>query len=149
MPLPSLAWPASDPTMRRDGPFRSPAPLTAIESARRAAALKANQESDQPTAAAVASELLDEFSAVADAAGPQAADEHRFGRRTAQILSDCRRDMALAPEDSKKIVFQEIAKRLGDEVAGQWLPKMVMMDRLSDIAEAHGSLGLNPEQLQD
>ena len=35
--------------MRHDGPFRSPAPLTAIESARRAAALKANQESDQTT----------------------------------------------------------------------------------------------------
>jgi RecA-family ATPase len=33
-------------------------------------------------------------------------------------------------------------------VADQWLPKAMMMDRLLDIAEAHGSFGLNPEQIQ-
>jgi putative DNA primase/helicase len=133
--------------MRHDGPIRSPAPLTAIEAARRAAALKANRESDQTTAAAVSFEMLDEVAAV-DTAGSEVADKRQFGQRTAQILSDCRRDMALAPAHTKKTVFQEIAKKLGEEVAGQWLPKMVMVDRLSDFAQAHGSFGLNPEQLQ-
>jgi putative DNA primase/helicase len=130
--------------MRHDGPIRSPAPLTAIEAARRVAALKANLESHQPTAAAVGFDMLDGFAA----AGSEATDKRQFGQRTAQILSDCRREMALAPEDSKKIVFQEIAKKLGEEVAGQWLTKVAMVDRLSDFAQAHGSFGLNPEQLQ-
>jgi putative DNA primase/helicase len=149
MPAPSLAWPASaDPTMRRDGPFRSPAPLTAIESARRAAALKANKESDQPTAAAVSSEMLDEVAVVTNTAGPEATDERLFGRRTAQFLSGCRRDVALASEETRKTVFQEVAKKIGEAVADQWLPKAAMMDRLFHIAEAHRSFGLNPEQLQ-
>jgi len=134
--------------MRRDGPFRTPAPLTAIETARRAAALKANQESNQYLTAAASSEMLDEVAAATDTSRPEAADERLFGRRAAQILSNCWRDVALAPEDKKKIVFQEVAKKLGEEVGGQWLPKTVMMDRLSDIAEAHSSFGLDPEQLQ-
>jgi putative DNA primase/helicase len=149
MPPPSLAWPASaDSIMRFDGPFRSPAPLTAIESARRAAALKANQESVQSTAAAVSSEILDEVAAVKSTAGPEATDERLFGRRTAQFLSDCRREVALASKETKKIVFQEVAKKIGEGVADQWLPKAAMMDRLRDIAECHGSFGLDPEQLQ-
>src|SRR6266403_1988168 len=148
MPTPSPAWPASaDPTMRRDGPSRSPVPLTAIESARRAAALKANRESSQTTAAAVSFEMPDEVAAV-DTAGSEVADKRQFGQRTAQILSACRRDMALAPAHTKKTVFQEIAKKLGEEVAGQWLPKSVMVDRLLDIAEAHGFLGLSAVQIQ-
>jgi putative DNA primase/helicase len=134
--------------MRRDGPFRSPAPLTAIEAAQRAAALKANQGSDQPTAAAVSSEILDEVAAVASTAGPEATDERLFGRRTAQFLSDCRREVALASKEARKIVFQEVANKIGEAVADQWLPKAAMMDRLRDIAECHGSFGLNPEQLQ-
>jgi putative DNA primase/helicase len=133
--------------MSRDGPFRPRAPLTAIESARRAAALKANGESAQPTAAAMSFEVLDEVATV-DTASSEVTDKRQFGQRTAQILSDCRRDVALAPKDTKKIVFQDIAKKLGQAVTGQWLPKAVMMDRLSDIADAHGSFGLNPEQLQ-
>jgi hypothetical protein len=145
----SLAWPVlAEPTMSRDGSFRSRAPLTPIETARRAAALKANQESNRPLAAAVSSEMRDEVVAVNETAVPEANDEFLFGRRAAQILSDSRREVALAPEGMKKIVFQEIAKKLGEEVAGQWLPKTVMIDRLLDIAQAHGSFGLNPEQLQ-
>jgi len=148
MRAPSRAWPASaDPTMKGDGPFRTPVPLTANESALRAAALKANRESDQTTAATVSFEMLDEVAAV-DTAGSEVADKRQFGQRTAQILSDCRRDMALAPEHTKKTVFEEIAKKLGEEVAGQWLPKSVMVDRLLDIAEAHGSLGLSAVQIQ-
>jgi RecA-family ATPase len=134
--------------MSREGPIRIRAPLTAIESARRAAALKANREPDQPTAAVVSSEMLDEVAAVTDTAGPEATDERLFGRRTAQFLSGCRRDVALASEETKKIVFEDVAKKIGEAVADQWLPKSAMMDRLSDIAQAHGSFGLNTEQLQ-
>ncbi len=133
--------------MKGDGPFRTPVPLTANESALRSAALKANRESDQTTAATVSFEMLDEV-AVVDTAGSEVADKRQFGQRTAQILSDCRRDMALAPEHTKKTVFQDIAKKLGEEVAGQWLPKSLMVDRLLDIAEAHGSLGLSAVQIQ-
>jgi putative DNA primase/helicase len=132
--------------MRRDGPLRSPAPLTAIESARRAAALKANRESD--TAVAVSSEMLDEVATVANTARPEATDERLFGRRTAQFLSGCRRDVALASEETRKIVFQEVAKKIGEAVAEQWLSKAAMVDRLFHIAEGHRFFGLTPEQLQ-
>src|SRR5229473_6187999 len=149
MPAPSLAWPVSaDPTMRRDGPFRTRAPLTAIESARRVAVFKASQEPGRPLAAAVSSEMLAEAAAVADTTVPECDNTSQYGHRAAKILSDCRRDVALAPEDTKKIVFQEVAKRIGEAVTDQWLTKAAMMDRLQDIAEGHGSFGLNPEQLQ-
>jgi putative DNA primase/helicase len=134
--------------MRRDGPSRSPVPLTAIESARRAAALKENLESAQSPTAAVSSVMLEEVVAVADTADSEFADERLFGQRTALFLSACRRDVALAPEGTKKIIFQEMAKKIGEAVAGQWLPKTVMVDHLSDIADAHGSFGLSPEQIQ-
>jgi len=134
--------------MRHDGPFRTPAPLTPIESARRAAALKATQESHRAAVAAVASEMLGEDGAATDTAGSEVLDERLFGRRTALFLSDCRRDVALAPEDTKKIVFQEVAKKIGEAVANQWLSKAAMMDHLQDIAVGHCSFGLTPEQLQ-
>jgi AAA domain len=129
--------------MRRDGPFRSPAPLTAIESARRAGALKADRESNQPTAAAVSSEMLDEDDAVASTAEPEDTDERLFGRRTAR-----QREVALASEETRKIVFQEVARKIGEAVADQWLSKAAMMDCLFHIAEAHRFFGLTPDQLQ-
>jgi putative DNA primase/helicase len=135
-------------TMSRDGPFRARAPLTAIESARRAAALKANQGTQQPTAAAVSSVTPAEVAVIAISTMPKANDAFSYGRHAAKILSDCSRAVALAPEETKKIVFQEVAKKICDAVAGQWLPKATMMDRLLEIAEAHGSFGLNPEQIQ-
>jgi len=133
--------------MRCDGPSRSPVPLTAIESARRASALKANQESHQPAAAAVSSEMLEEVAAV-DEAGSEVADEHLFGRRTALFLSDCRRDVALAPAETKTIVFEQVAEKIGKAVADQWLTKVAMTDRLFHIAEAYRFFGLTPDQLQ-
>jgi putative DNA primase/helicase len=149
MPPPSLAWPASaDPTMRHDGPFRSPAPLTAIESSRRAAALKANRESDQLTAAAVSSEMLDEVAEVTGTAGTEVADERQFGRRTALFLSDCRRDVALASQETRKIVFEEVATKIGEAVAEQWLSKAAMVDCLFHIAEGHRLFGMTQDQLQ-
>jgi hypothetical protein len=96
MPPPSLDWQVSaDPTMRRDGPSRSPVPLTVIESARRAVALKENQESGRSTTASVSSEMLEQVIAIADTADPELADERLFGPRTALFLSDCRRDRSL------------------------------------------------------
>jgi len=149
MLAPSRALLASaGPTMSREGPIRIRAPLTAIESARRAAALKANQAPQQPIGAAVPSETLDEAAAITDFTMPKANDVFLYGQHAAKILSDCSRAVALAPEETRKIVFQEVAKKIGEAVAGQWLPKATMMDRLLEIAEAHGSFGLNPEQIQ-
>jgi putative DNA primase/helicase len=143
MPAPSHAWPASkDPAMSRDRTFSARTPLTAIETARRAAALTENQESHQPPAPVVTPETLDVV------AVPDENDEHLYGRYAAQILSDGRRDVALAPSDAKMMAFQEVAKKIGQAVADQWLSKAAMVDRLLDIAEAHGCFGLNSEQLQ-
>jgi putative DNA primase/helicase len=149
MPAPSLAWPASaGRAMSHDHAFAARVPLTAVESARRAAALTANQASNQPMDFAPA-EMLDVVAAAsADTAKREDNDERLYGRYAAQILSDGRRDVALAASDTKAIAFQEVAKKIGQAVADQWLPKAVMADRLLDIAEAHGSFGLNPEQLQ-
>lgn len=134
--------------MRHDGPFRTPAPLTTIESARRAAVLKANQESNHPLAGAMYSEIRDEAVGVNEAGVTEGKDEFLFGPRTAQLLRDCTRDVALASGDAKKIVFQEIAKRMGEAVAGEWLSKTAMIDRLAAIAEAHGSFGLKQDEIQ-
>ncbi|MBR0941566.1 AAA family ATPase [Bradyrhizobium liaoningense] len=148
MPPPSLAWPASaDLAMSRDGPFRSRPPLTPIETARRTAALK-EQKANRTLGAAAAPEMRDELVAVNGTAAPEPNDEFDFGARTARILRNCRRDVALAPDDTKKIVFQRIAKKLGEAVAGQWLPRTVMIDRLLDIAVTHSSFGLDPDQIQ-
>jgi putative DNA primase/helicase len=135
--------------MKRDGPFRPRAPLTAIEMTQRAAVLRANQTLDLPSAPAVAPEILDEVVAITDkAALSEKNDERLYGRLTAKFLRDCRRDVAAAPEGARKVVFQDVSKRIGEAVTDQWLTKAAMMDRLRDIAECHGWFGLDPEQLQ-
>jgi len=83
-----------------------------------------------------------------DAGLPEGNDERLYGRSAAQILRNCWRSVALAPLDAKKIAFHEAAKKISQAVADQWLPKAIMVDRLLDIAEAHRSFGLNPEQIQ-
>jgi hypothetical protein len=132
--------------MSGDGTSRTRVPLTATEAARRAAALKANRETGHPITAMVSSETMVEVASVKNGAPPEATDELLFGPSTAQMLSECWRNVALAPDDKKKTVFQEIGKRLGEAVAGQWLLKSVMMDRLLDIAVAHGYFGLDREE---
>src|SRR5216684_8386820 len=120
MPAPSPAWPVSaDPAMSHDGSFRTRAPLTAIETASRAAALKASQQPGGLLAAVVSSEMLDGAAAVTETAQLERNDAFLYGHHAAQILSDCRRDVALAPEDKKKIAFQEMAKKICEAVAGQ------------------------------
>jgi putative DNA primase/helicase len=54
----------------------------------------------------------------------------------------------VAPDSMKLVAFQEVTKKIAEAVSGQWLPKAVMVDRLLEIAEAHSSFGLNPEQIQ-
>jgi hypothetical protein len=66
--------------------------------------------------------------------------QNAYGRHS----SIGRRDVAVAREETKLIVFQEVAKKIGKAVSGQWLPKAVMADRLLEIAEARGSFGLKP-----
>jgi putative DNA primase/helicase len=135
--------------MKRDGPFRARAPLTAIEMTQRAAVLRANQALDLSSAPAVSPEILDEFVAITDkAALSEKNDERLYGPLTAKFLRDCRRDVAAAPEGARKIAFQDVSKRIGEAVTDQWLTKAAMTDRLQDIAEGHGSFGLNPDQLQ-
>ena len=41
-----------------------------------------------------------------------------------------------------------MAKNISQAVADQWLPKAVTADWLLDIARAHGSFGLNPDEIQ-
>jgi putative DNA primase/helicase len=86
--------------------------------------------------------------AYADAAIPERNNERLYGRYAARILSNGRRDVALAPSDAKKIEFQKVAKSIGQAVADQWLPKAAMMDWLMEIARAHGSFGLNSDEIQ-
>jgi energy-coupling factor transporter ATP-binding protein EcfA2 len=91
---------------------------------------------------------LDEVAAIADPAGPADDDVSRFGKRAAKMLSGCRRAVALAPANEKKIVFRDVAKTLGMAVADQWIDKPAMIDSLQGIATAHGGFGLSLEELQ-
>jgi hypothetical protein len=121
------------------------APTAADESGQSAAELTAEPSSDQPMASAFPEPL----EADAEAPAPERSDEHLYGPRAARILRDSRRDVALAPPDAKKIAFQAVAKTIGQAVADRWLPKAVMVDWLMDIARAHGSFGLSPDELQN
>jgi RecA-family ATPase len=117
----------------------SRAPLTAVELARRAAALTANQPP--------APNLKD----VADMESirSEPSDERQYGPTAAQILRDAKRGVALASSDSKFAVFHEAAATLAEAVAGQWLPKDVMVDRLYELAAAHDFFGLDQTEIQD
>jgi putative DNA primase/helicase len=112
------------------------------------APLTSDPEPDQRMASAFPEQQEVVAAADADAAIPEGNNERLYGRYAARILSNGRRDVALAPSDAKKIAFQKVAKSIGQAVADQWLPKAAMMDWLMDIARAHGSFGLNSDQLQ-
>ncbi|OKO68273.1 AAA family ATPase [Bradyrhizobium sp. AS23.2] len=108
----------------------SRAPLTADELKRRAEALSANARgSDQAQSRA------------GDEAADTPSDERRYGPTAAKILREVKRSVALASQDAKLAVFTEAAATLADAVASQWVPKNVMVDRLSEIAVAHGYFG--------
>jgi putative DNA primase/helicase len=126
-----------------DGPFSADTSMSRDHSA-----LTADPGSDQPMASAFPEPLEMVVTASADAGMPERNDERLYGRHAAEILRDCRRDVALAPSGAKTIAFQDVAKKLGQAVTDQWLPKAAAVDRLLEIAEAHGSFGLNSEELQ-
>jgi putative DNA primase/helicase len=102
-------------------------PLTANELARRAAALSAvTGNAKSPTPVTIASEP---------------SDERQYGSMAAQILRDAKRGVALASDDARLAVFQQAASTLAEAVAGKWLPKSAVVDRLHDIATGHGFFG--------
>ena len=77
------------------------------------------------------------------------SDVRNFGKHAAGIVRDCCRKVALAPAGEAKVVaFRQATATLAAAVTGHWLPKQVAVNRLYDIALAHGSFGLHPDQLQ-
>ena len=66
----------------------------------------------------------------------------------AQVIRDAKRSVALASNDARLAVFQRAAANLAETVAGQWLPKNIMVDRLRDIAAAHGFFGLEASDIE-
>ncbi len=107
-------------------------PLTAIELSRRAAVLSdANPpQNDQNGEAPPVETFI-----------PEPGDERQYGKMAAQVMRDARRSVALAPNDARLAVFEQAAASLAEAVAGQWLPKNVVVDRLRDIAAAHDFFG--------
>jgi hypothetical protein len=107
-------------------------PLTAIELSRRAAVLSAANppQTDQKGDAKSVETFV-----------PEPTDERQYGKMAAQVMRDARRSVALASDGARLAVFQQAAATLAEAVAGQWLPKNVVVDRLRDIAAAHGFFG--------
>lgn len=118
---------------------QSRAPLTADELKRRAEALSANAHaSDHPQ-----TRHGDE------AANTIQSDERQYGPTAAKILREVKRGVALASQDAKLAVFTEGAATLADAVASQWVPKNVMVDRLTEIAVAHGYFGCDRSEVEE
>jgi hypothetical protein len=118
---------------------QSRTPLTAVELARRAAALTANQ----PTAA------NSKDDADVETIRSEPRDERQYGPTAAKVLRDAKRGVALASQEAKLAVFQEAAATLADAVASQWVPKNVMVDRLHEIAAAHGFFGRDRQVIEE
>lgn len=107
-------------------------PLTAIELSHRAAVLSAANppQTDQKGDAKSVETFV-----------PEPTDERQYGKMAAQVMRDARRSVALSSDGARFAVFQQAAATLAEAVAGQWLPKNVVVDRLRDIAAAHGFFG--------
>ena len=116
--------------------------------AQQVAPLTSGPGSDQQMAAVIPKQKEAVAAAEANAVTAERNNVRLYGRRAAQVLSEGRRDVALASSDAKRSVYQEVVRSISQAVADQWLPKTVMADWLMDIARAHGSFGLNSDQLQ-
>lgn len=126
-------------------------PLTAAERERRAAALSAVQNATrEPEWIPLGVELnhVETFQSQ-DGFSNEPNDKRQYGSMAAQILRDAKRSVALASEDARLSVFQQAAATLAEAVAGQWLPKNIVVDRLQDIATAHDFFGRGPSEIQD
>ena len=118
--------------------FQHRAPLTSVEKERRTAVLAAvNGHSSAPID--IGADDIETFPR--RPAVDELGDERNFGKMAAQILRDAKRSVALASIDARLAVFQQAAAAMADAVAGQWLPKNVVVDRLRDIAVAHDFFG--------
>ncbi|WP_426612240.1 AAA family ATPase [Bradyrhizobium sp. McL0616] len=118
---------------------QSRAPLTADELKRRAEALSANAQPSDHAQSRPGDEAAD----------TAPSDERQYGPTAAKILREVKRSVALASQDAKLAVFTEAAATLADAVASQWVPKAVMVDRLSEIAVAHGYFGRDQHEIED
>jgi AAA domain-containing protein len=114
-------------------------PLTAIELSRRAAVLSTANlpQTDQKGEVPPVESFI-----------PDPSDERQYGNMAAQVIRDAKRSVALASNDARLAVFQRAAANLAETVAGQWLPKNIMVDRLRDIAAAHGFFGLEASDIE-
>jgi hypothetical protein len=118
--------------------FSASAPLTAIERERRAAVLLAvNGHSSDPIDIRPDDTETFPNKSTTDESG----DERNFGKLAAQVLRDAKRSVALASSSARLAVFEQAGAALGEALAGQWLPKNAMVDRLRDIAVAHDNFG--------
>jgi putative DNA primase/helicase len=124
--------------------FQSRSPLTEIEVARRAAVLST---ANQPGAIqrVKTGPLPDDV----EIASPEPSDEWRYGSMAAEILRDASRSVALASRDARLAIFKRAAATLAEAVAGQWLTKDVMVDRLANIAGAHNFFGEDQGAIQE
>src|SRR5207302_8616118 len=109
-------------------------PLTAIELSRRAAVLSAANPPQTDQKVEPNPPPVETFI-------PEPSDERQYGKMAAQVIRHAKRSVALASDDARLGVFEQAAATLAEAVAGQWLPKSVMVDRLHDIATAHKFFG--------
>jgi putative DNA primase/helicase len=126
--------------------FQPRQPLTPAELARRAAALSADQPKPaiEPAAELPPAAVETPFDAPIES-----DDERHYGAKTAKMLRDAKRDVALASNDAKLAVFHEVAATLAEAVGDRWLPKDVMVDRLYEVATAHGFFGRDQSEIQE
>lgn len=118
---------------------QSRVPLTPDEMARRAAALTANQPIKAKS----------EDNTDVETIISEPSDEQQYGPMAAKVFRDAKRGVALASSEAKLVLFHEAATTLAEAVAGQWLPKGVMVDRLYEIATAHSFFGHDQSEIQD
>jgi hypothetical protein len=116
-------------------------PLTTIELSRRAAVLSAANPPQTDQKGEAKPPPVETFI-------PEPSDERQYGKMAAQVIRDAMRSVALASNDARLAVFQEAAATLAEAVAGQWLPKNIMVDRLRDIAAAHGFFGQEASSIE-
>ena len=116
-------------------------PLTAIELSRRAAVLSAAKPAQTGQKGEASLPHAETFN-------PEPSDERQYGKLGAQVMRDAMRSVALESNDARLAVFQQAAATLADAVAGQWLPKNVVIDRLRDIAVAHGFFGQDASRIE-
>jgi putative DNA primase/helicase len=133
--------------------YQHRAPLTAIELERRAAVLSAVQGKPSSTAWTPADIGPDDVETlprnIIDEISNDPNDERQYGKMAAQVLRDAKRSVALASDDARLAVFDQAAATLAEAVAGQWLPKSVMVDRLHDIATAHKFFGREQSDIHE